>query len=87
MIQIYKHNGEDCKINFFNGRDDVRIDEVVIKKTREVIGNTLHIYTYAEPKEKGIYAFGGNFLFTSNGIYPEFNAPIKLHDRQMNLEK
>ena len=30
---------------------------------------------------------GGDILFTSNGIYPEFNTPIKLHDRNMELEK
>ena len=82
MIQIYKH-GEDCEINYFKGREDVKRAEVVLK-TKIVFGEK---YTYAEPVEKGIYAFGGNILFTSNGIYPEFNTPIKLHDRQMNLEK
>jgi len=82
MIGIYRTKDYDCEINFFHGRDWVNRDEVVIK-TKNVFGKE---YTYAEPKQPGFYAFGGTILHTSNGIYPEFNTPIKLHDRQMNLE-
>jgi len=82
MINIYRSKNNDCKINFFHEREWVKRDEVVIK-TKKVFGKE---YTYAEPVTPGTYAFGGTILFTSNGIYPEFNTPIKLHDRQMNLE-
>ena len=83
MIDIYKADWSDCPINYFYGKTQVRRDEFVIK-TETVFKR---IYTYAEPIKPGNYAFGGNLLFTSNGIYPEFaNGAIKLHDRQMNLE-
>ncbi len=86
MIEIYrsKYKGieYDCLINFFHGRESVGRTEIVIK-TKNVFGKP---YTYAEPSKPGSYAFGGTILFTSNGIYPEFNEPIKLHDRQMELE-
>jgi hypothetical protein len=82
MINIYRSKDYDCEINYFHGRDWVERNEVVIK-TKKVFGKD---YTYAEPATPGNYAFGGTILFTSNGIYPEFNEPIKLHDRQMNLE-
>lgn len=81
-IQIYRSTDYDCVINLFNGRADVGREEVVIK-TKNVYGT---LYTYAEPSIPGQYAFGGTILFTSNGIFPEFNAPIKLHDRRMDLE-
>ena len=81
MIDIYRCD-YDSKINYFHGRAFVQRNEVVIK-TKNVFGEK---YTYVEPAEPGVYAFGGTILFTSNGIYPEFNTPIKLHDRQMNLE-
>ena len=55
----------------------------MVLKTSTFRGET---YTYAEPAEPGNYAFGGTILFTSNGCYPDFNVPIKLHDRQMDLE-
>ena len=82
-IEIYKSHFGDCKLNFFHGRQDLDRTEVVIK-TKTYHGRT---YTYAEPSTPGHYAFGGNILYTSNGIFPEFNMPIKLHDRQMNLER
>jgi hypothetical protein len=44
-------------------------------------------YTHAEPARPGFYAFGGSFLYPCNGIYPEFNKPIPLHDRDMSLER
>ena len=81
-IQIYRSKDYDCEINFFHGRADVGREEVIIK-TKKVFGKE---YTYAEPSTPGFYAFGGTFLHTSSGIFPEFNTPIKLHDRQMNLE-
>ncbi len=83
MINIYRANNDKQPINFFHDRDWVEHDEVIIK-TKNVYGQD---YTYAEPAKPGWYAFGGTILFTSNGIYPEFNTPIKLHDRQMNLER
>ena len=82
MIHIYRARDYDCEINFFHGREWVKRDEVVVK-TKKVFGKD---YTYAEPSTPGIYAFGGTILFTSNGIFPEFNEPIKLHDRRMDLE-
>jgi hypothetical protein len=82
-ITIYKSHFGDCFINFFYGRKEVGRDEVIIKM-KMVFGKE---YTYAEPSTPGNYAFGGNILYTSNGIYPDFcKTPIKLHDRQMNLE-
>jgi len=82
MIDIYRSRNNDCEINFFHGREWIRRSEVIVK-TKEVFGKE---YTYAEPSVSGDYAFGGTLLFTSNGIFPEFNVPIKLHDRQMDLE-
>ena len=43
-------------------------------------------YTYVEPSAPGNYAFGGTLVHTSNGIFPEFTEPLKLHDRNMDLE-
>jgi hypothetical protein len=57
-------------------------NEVVVKK-KMVYGKE---YTYAEPTKIGNWAFGGTILYTSNGIYPEFNVPLKLHDRDMDKE-
>jgi hypothetical protein len=73
---------DDCPINFFHGREFLQRNEVVIKE-KTVFGST---YKYAEPSQKGNWAFGGSILFTSNGIFSEFNTPIKLHDRNMDLE-
>lgn len=75
-------SGYDCEINVFYGRDTVGASEVVIK-TKDIGGE---VYSYAEPAKPGHYAFGGTLLFTSNGVFPEFNKPIKLHDRNMDLE-
>lgn len=82
MIGVYRSNC-DSEINFFHKRKFVNPNEIVIKE-KEVYDKK---YKYAEPSKPGFYAFGGTILFTSNGLYPEFNTPIKLHDRQMNLEK
>jgi len=81
MISIYKA-GYGCSINEFYNRDKVSRDEILVK-TKEVCGRT---YTYAEPAKEGMWAFGGNILYTSNGIFPEFNTPLKLHDRNMAME-
>jgi len=82
MINIYKTGNEDCVLNTFYGRNYVSRNEVVIKE-KIVFGEK---YIYAEPAKDGVYAFGGNILFTSNGIFPEFNTPIKLHDRDLSIE-
>jgi len=82
MIHIYRQKDYDSEINFFHGREWVKRDEIVVK-TKEVFGRQ---YTYAEPSTPGNYAFGGTILHTCNGIFPEFNEPLKLHDRQMDLE-
>ena len=81
MIDIYR-NTYDSPINHFHGRASVRRDEVVVK-TKVVFGKE---YTYAEPAVDGSWAFGGTILHTGNGIYPEFNTPIKLHDRNLLME-
>jgi hypothetical protein len=82
MISIYR-NGHDCHLNLFHGKTHVNKDEVkLIKKSYH--GET---YTFAEPTKEGRWAFGGTILYTSNGIYPDFNTPIKLHDRNMDLER
>ncbi len=87
MINIYRSKDYDCPINFFYRREWVSCGEVIIK-TKKLIGfGPNKYYTYAEPSTPGNYAFGGTILFTSNGIYPEFNTPIKLHDRRMDLER
>ena len=83
MIDIYRSNdGERDMMNEFHACHNVREEEITIK-TKTVFGE---VYTYAEPKKEGSWAFGGNILFTSNGIHPKFNTPIKLHDRNMRLE-
>jgi hypothetical protein len=82
MIEIYRSNYHDSKINFFSGRDYVTRDEVVLK-TKTVFGEP---YKYVEPAKPGSWAFGGTFLYTSNGIYPEFNTALKLHDRDLAKE-
>lgn len=83
MIYIYRSNYR-CRINFFDNKTWVHPNEVVIK-TKEVIPGK--IYKYAVPancQEGNSFAFGGSFLYTSNGIYPEFNEhPIPLHDRML----
>ncbi|OHD23696.1 MAG: hypothetical protein A2Y38_24605 [Spirochaetes bacterium GWB1_59_5] len=81
MIYIYR-DGYDSVINVFHGRPWVRRAEVVIK-TKNVYGK---IYRYAEPATPGNYTYGGTILCTSNGIYPDFLEPVKLHDRDMNQE-
>jgi len=87
MINIYRssRNGEpyDCEINVFNGREWIEPEEVRLV-TRELDNGP---YTHAEPARPGFYAFGGSFLYPCNGIYPEFNKPIPLHDRDMSLER
>ena len=82
MINIFRAS-YDSEINHFHGRESVKRDEVELK-TKTIYGEK---YTYAEPSKKGFWAFGGTILFTSNGIYPEFTTPIKLHDRNMDLER
>jgi hypothetical protein len=82
MIKIFRSD-YDAEINEFHGRKFVNRDEVKIC-TKLSAGQS---YTYAEPSKPGRWAFGGTILFTSDGNYPEFNTPIKLHDRNMNLEK
>lgn len=82
MIDIYRTKDHDSILNVFSGRWSLEVKEVIIK-TKRVFGRD---HVYAEPSKPGLYAFGGSFLFTSNGIYPEFNIPIPLHDRNMELE-
>ena len=83
MIGIYRSEGKDCSINEFHNREYVNRVEVVVKE-KIVCGK---VYRYVEPSKKGSWAFGGSILYTSTGIFPEFNEPIKLHDRNMLLEK
>lgn len=78
-IDIYKNKDGDSAINFFHGRSGVNAREVVIKNRNG--------YKYAEPNKQGVWAFGGNILFSSNGVFKEFTTPIKLHDRNLNLER
>ena len=81
MINIFR-DGYDSELNLFHGREYVKHDEVVVKE-KIVFGKP---YKYVEPSQKGQWAFGGTILFTSNGCFPEFNDPLKLHDRDMNQE-
>ncbi len=83
MINILRSKDYDPEINFFHGREWVSCSEVVIK-TKKVFGKN---YRYVEPSTPGNYAFGGTILYSSNGIFPEFNEPVKLHDRRMDLER
>jgi len=86
MIDIFRSSNhgviDDCKLNFFHGREFVQRNEIVLKE-KNVWGTK---YLYAEPAKPGNWAFGGSILFTSNGIHSAFNTPIKLHDRNMDLE-
>jgi hypothetical protein len=84
MINIFRSD-YDAEINEFHGRKFVNRDEVKICTKRKTKNEKL--YTYAEPSKPGRWAFGGTILFTSDNSYPEFNTPIKLHDRNMSLEK
>ena len=44
-------------------------------------------YIHAEPLERGSYAFGGRFIYTSDSRFRELNDyPIPLHDRDMSKE-
>ena len=88
MIHIYRasYAGEidDCEINVFHGRDYVTAKEVKLVK-REIYGKP---YVHAEPAAPGCYAFGGSFLYTSNGVFKDFSAaPVPLHDRDMSKER
>lgn len=82
MINVYRSMNGDCSLNEFCNRKKVKMDEVIIR-SKTVFGKS---YRYAEPTKEGVWAFGGNFLYTSNGIYPDFQEPVKLHDRNMILE-
>jgi hypothetical protein len=82
MIEIYRGTYEGI-LNHFHGRTSVSPDEVkVITKS-----NHCGSYTFAQPSQKGNWAFGGTMLYTSNGIHSKFNTPIKLHDRNMDMER
>jgi len=82
MIAIYR-NQYDSELNLFHGKTHVERNEVkIITKNYES-----KPYIFAQPTKEGRWAFGGTILFTSSGVYPEFNTPIKLHDRNMNLER
>ena len=82
MIDIFRSD-YNCVFNYFHKEKRINTDDVIIKQKQ--IG--CQLYKYAEPKEDGRWAFGGSFLYTSNGIHKEFNNhPIPLHDRDMNLE-
>lgn len=87
MINIYRTttNGKPDSepLNYFSNKEIIDRNEIIIK-TKEYPKGTF--YTYAEPNKPGLWAFGGNILYTSNGIFPEFNTPVKLHDRDMNME-
>lgn len=44
-------------------------------------------YIHAEPYERGFYAFGGRFIYTSDSRFNDVNKyPIPLHDRDMSKE-
>ncbi len=67
----------DCEINVFCGRETVEPKEIVIKTDR-IMGKN---YTWAEPVKPGRYAFGGGII-CPDGL----QHPVKLHDRNMDLE-
>jgi hypothetical protein len=82
MLNIYRST-YDSELNHFHGKTRIKREDVRVL-TKHFDGKT---YTYAEPNKEGCWAFGGTILFTSNAVYPEFTTPIKLHDRNMRLEK
>lgn len=45
-------------------------------------------YIHAEPYEKGFYAFGGRFIYSSDSRFSQDlnQYPIPLHDRDMSKE-
>lgn len=56
-----------------------------VKLVRRYINGNLYIH--AEPMEPGSYAFGGRFIYCSDGRFREINKyPIPLHDRDMSKE-
>ena len=87
MINIYRSSRDevpyDCERNVFKGREWIRPEEVRLVHRDLPNGPYIH----AEPAKPGWYSHGGSFLYTCNGIYPEFNKPIPLHDRDMSLER
>lgn len=85
MINIYRtvFSGQryDSPMCEFHTRDSVDISEIEFVKRR--IGYEDH--NFARPAKKGHWAFGGSFLYTSNGIFPQYNKPIPLHDWNLDL--
>lgn len=84
-IEIYRSNGNwqnTEPLNYFGDRVTVRKKEIIIKQ-KIINGET---YTYAEPAKPGSWAFGGNLLYSSNGVAWPQSEPVKLHDRNMRLE-
>lgn len=94
MVSIYRDT-YDCAINKLYGKknailliEDCKVftedkNTPAIKIIKRFING--RDYFHAEPAEKGFYAFGGSFLYTSDSRFP-FDYPLPLHDRQMNLE-
>ena len=87
MINIYRtvFSGQryDSPMCEFHTRDSVGVDEVEF--VERTIGGSEH--NFARPAKKGNWAFGGSFLYTSNGIFTRYNRPIPLHDWNLDLEK
>lgn len=86
MIHIHRtaYNGNiyDPAICEFHGRESVNPKELEYV-TRELWGE---LADFARPAKKGNWAFGGSFLYTSNGIYPLYTRPIPLHDWNLDLD-
>lgn len=86
MIQIFRpsYNGQTygCALNVFNNSEWVEASEVVVK-THSYFGKE---YVYAEPAAEGRYAYGGCLIYDGGNSNIAFNVPMKLHDRNMDLE-
>ena len=80
-----KYNGieYDPKINVFHGKEEIDHTEIRIDENGHgVQGNKV-----AFPVQKGSYAFGGSFIYSSNSVVEGFTNPIPLHDRNMSKER
>lgn len=92
-VNIYHRPGGDCTNNgastghdrallvgegipeVFEDQGDMPVFKLV---ERVIFGNQ---YLHVQPVQPGHYMFGGNFVYTSDGRFPN-PYPLPIHDRQ-----
>lgn len=71
----------DGLVQLFSPSEDAPAVRIV---QRNIAGKP---YIHAEPMEKGNYAFGGSFIYSSDSRFSAISSyPIPLHDRDMTKE-